>query len=444
MKEKIAMSNQEINQVSLFEKLDRREIKQKEAAKTLGLSVRQVKRKLHNYRLHGTKSLVHQTRGRVSNNKIPQGIIDRAIEIVKEKYYDFGPTLATEKLLENHQMKLSRERLRQEMIKVGLWKPRVRRKPSVHPPRERREHFGALVQLDGSPHDWLENRAPKCNLNVAIDDATSLVRGRFSEVETTQDYFELTEEYFLELGLPLALYVDKHSIFRVNTPTNLDLKKPSKFDQWEGLTQFGRAMSELGVELIFANTAQAKGRVERVNKTLQDRLVKELRLEGISSIEDANEFLPKFLKKFNHQFSKSPKSKIDLHRKLDPKLDLSKILCLKEHRVVSKNLTFQYNNQVFFIETQRSAFTLRKTTVTICERYDGSIMIFDHRNKPLDYRIVKTLPKTKSTNSKTLNHRLDDILIRQARENYQKKNPWESSFEELGENVGFYKPVRAV
>ena len=439
------MSDQEINQIELFEKLFRKEIKQQDAAKTLGLSVRQVKRKLHSYRLYGAKSLTHKSRGKTSNNKIPQEKLDEAINIVKEKYWDFGPTLANEKLDENHKIKLSKERLRQEMIEAGLWKPRKRRRPHVHPPRERREHSGALVQLDGSPHAWFEDRAPECNLNVAIGDATSKVKARFSEVETTQGYFKLIEEYFLEIGLPLAFYVDKHSIFRVNTPTNLDLKKPGKGNnRWEGLTQFGRAMEESDVELIFANTAQAKGRVERVNKTLQDRLVKELRLQNISSIEEANKFLPQFLDKFNKRFSREPKSKVDMHRKLDRRIDLTKILCLKETRVVSKNLTFQYNNQVFFIKTKRSPFTLRKTRVTICERYDGSIMVFDQRNKSLDYRIIKTLPSTKATNSKILNHKLDDILIKAANRNYQKKNPWESSFEELGENVGFYKPAGAV
>lgn len=242
MKEEITMSSQQISQISLFEKLDRREIKQKDVARVLGVSVRQVKRKLHNYRLHGAKSLVHGSKGRESNNKISQEKLDTVINLIRDNYHDFGPTLASEKLLENHQVKLSKERLRQEMIKVGLWEPRVRRKPHVHPPRERREHFGALLQLDGSPHDWFEGRAPKCNLNVAIDDATNIVRARFSQVETTQAYFELLEKYFLELGIPLALYVDKHSIFRVNTPTNLDLKKPSNLNKWEGLTQFGRAM----------------------------------------------------------------------------------------------------------------------------------------------------------------------------------------------------------
>ena len=203
-------------------------------------------------------------------------------------------------------------------------------------------------------------------------------------------------------------------------------------------------MAELGIELIFANSAQAKGRVERVNKTLQDRMVKEMRLQNISSIKEANKFVKNYMKKFNHRFREEPKSKINMHRKLDRRIDLTKILCLKNERVISKNLTFQYNNHIFFIETKRSAFTLRKTTVTVCERYDESIKVFDHRGKLLNHKIVKTLPSTKATNSKTLNHKIDDILIKAAKKNYKKKNSWESSFKELDENIDFYKPVGTV
>ncbi len=203
-----------------------------------------------------------------------------------------------------------------------------------------------MIQLDGSPHDWFEGRAPKCNLNVAVDDATNTFSVKFSKSETTQDYFKLLDEYINQYGLPLAIYADKHSIFRVNTPSNLDLRKPGKHDKYEGLTQFGRACKELGIELIFANTAQAKGRVEKVNFTFQDRLIKEMRLEGISSIADANNFAPKYMKKFNKMFSKPPKSGVDMHKKLNKDIDLSNILCIKEARILSKksNLSIQQYN----------------------------------------------------------------------------------------------------
>ncbi|MBU1886029.1 ISNCY family transposase [Patescibacteria group bacterium] len=440
----IVMSDKEVNQIELFEKLARKEIKQGKVANILGLSVRQIKRKLRKYKLDGAKSLVNKSRGKVSNRKISQERIDKAITLIRDKYWNFGPTLANEKLLEIHKIKLSVEKLRQEMIKAGIWKPRKRRKAHVHQLRERRACFGELIQLDGSPHDWFEGRAPKCNLNVAADDATNTFSVKFSKTETTQDYFKLLEEYIGQYGLPRAIYADKHSIFRVNTPSNLDLKKPSKHDKYERLTQFGRACKELGIELIFANTAQAKGRVEKVNYTFQDRLVKEMRLEGICSIEEANKFVPKYMKIFNKKFSKTPRSTVDMHRKLSKNIDLSSIFCLKETRILSKNLTFQRNNIIFQIKTKRTAFTLRKTQVTILERYDGSIKIFDYRNKPLKYETIKLLPSIKATSSKELNSKLDDILIRETKKNYRKKNPWESSFEELGKNIGFYKPLGAV
>lgn len=443
MKEDITMSKKEVLQIEVFEKLVRKEIKQKTVANLLELSIRQVQRKIHNFKLHGAESLIHKSRGKTSNNKIPQEKLDRAMELIKEKYYDFAPTLASEKLLENHKIKLSVEKLRQEMIEVGIWKPKRKKKAQVHQLRERRACFGELVQLDGSPHDWFEGRAPRCNLNVAIDDATGKSTFKFSQVETTQDYFKLVEKYFLRCGLPIALYVDKHNIFRVNTPTNLDLNKPSK-NESEGLTQFGRAMKELGVALIFANTPQAKGRVEKVNRTLQDRLVKEMRINHITSIEEANQFLPKFINKFNHRFSVKPRSGVDMHRKLDKRIDLTKILCTKETRVISKNLTFQYNNTIFQIKTKRSAYTLRKTTITLCERYDGTIKVFDSRDKLLEYTTIKKLPNTRATNGKLLNHKLDAILVAQAQTNYQKRNPWESNFDELTTDNYYYKPNGAV
>ena len=441
MKENIAMSNAELNQIEVMERLVRKEIKQKKAAQILRLSVRQIRRKLYEYKINGAKSLVHKARGKIGNRVIKQQILDEAINIVKEKYWDFGPTLAHEKLVENHECKLSLTTIRKEMVSVGLWKPNRRRKAHIHQLRERRACFGELVQLDGSPHDWFEGRAPKCNLNVFIDDATGIPVLEFGIVETAQDYFKLAEQYFLEHGLPLAIYTDKHSIFRVNTPTNLDYIKPSKNNQFEGLTQFGRAMKELNIELIFASTAQAKGRVERINQTLQDRLVKEMRLNNISCIVEANNFLPQFTKQFVQKFSVKPRSSVDMHRKLNKNVNLRKILCIKENRVLSKNLTFQYQNTIFQIKTQRSAYTLRKTVVTICERYDGSITVWDNKNKQLEYTTIKQLPNTRETNSKKLNQLVDDILIK---ENYKKRNPWQSDFEELEQPNLFFKPIGAV
>lgn len=441
MKGYLAMSNKEINQVEILEKLVRKEIKQKKAAEILLLSVRQVRRKLGVYKTHGAKSLVHKARGKVGNRKISQDKVNVSMDIIREKYWDFGPTLAHEKLVEDHGCKLSLATIRQEMIRVGIWKPKRRIKAHVHQLRERRACFGELVQLDGSPHDWFEGRAKRCNLNVIIDDATGRPFLDFSVVETTQDYFRLAEKYFTQYGLPLAIYADKHSIFRINTPTNLDYIKPSKSNQYEGLTQFGRACRELNIELIFASTAQAKGRVERINQTLQDRLVKEMRLNNISSIAQAQPFLPKFTKQFVQKFSVQPRSDVNMHRKLDKGINLEKILSVRENRILSKNLTLQYNNTVFQIKTKRSAYTLRKTVVTICERYDGSITIYDNKDNQFEYTTIKKLPSTREINSKQLNQLVDAILTK---ENYKKKNPWESDPADFEQDNLFYKPAGAV
>lgn len=440
----IKMSLKELNQVEIIEKLDRREIKQKKAAEILNLSVRQVKRKLHNYRLHGAKSLIHKGREKSSNHQLDQVVIDKAINIIKEKYWDFGPTLACEKLIENHNIKISREKLRQEMIKVGLWKTKSRKKAQVHQLRERRSCFGELVQIDGSPHAWFEDRGPKCNLNVMIDDSTGIPVLEFSKSETTQAYFSILEKYLKIHGKPMAIYSDKHSIFTINNPLKLDLKKPSKETENDDLTQLSRALKQLDIKLILANTPQAKGRVERINQTLQDRLVKELRLKNISTIEQANQYLPEFTNKFIKRFSFVPKSKVNMHKKLTKNIDLSKILCIETVRILSKNLTFQHNNIIYQINTDKSAYTLRKTSVVIRKRYDKTITIWDHKGNKLDYSIIKKTVCKNIANSKELNQLVDEILVQQAQQDYQKRNPWESDWDELTADNACYKPIGAI
>lgn len=444
MKGDTSMSIKEINQIDIFEKLSRKEIKQKEASDLLKISIRQVKRKLHDYKKEGAKSLIHKGRGKQSNNKITQEKLDQVIKIIKEKYCDFGPTLAHEKLVEQHGFKMGLTTVRKQMIEEGLWKSGTRKKAHVHQLRERRSCFGELVQLDGSPHAWFEDRAPTCNLNVMIDDATGVLVLQFSEAETTQDHFKLAEDYFNRYGLPLALYSDKHSIFKINHKENDDFKKPEKTNKYEGLTQFGRAMAELNIELICANTPQAKGRVERANLTLQDRLVKELRLRNISSIEEGNKYLPEFTKSYINKFSIKPKSNINMHKKLNKNVDLSSILCIKELRTLSKNLTCQYDNIVYQIKPKKSAYSLRKMIVEIRIRHDKKVTIVDNRGNLLDYTVLKKKPKRQVLHSKELNNFVDQLKIKQAQLKHQKKNPWESDPNDLTDNNYFYKPNGAV
>ena len=223
----------------------------------------------------GAAGLISKRRGRPSNNRLPEKTINKARQLLRSRYHDFGPTLAAEKLAIEG-VSLSVETVRQLLIREGLWKAKRVRRAVIHQLRERRARLGELVQIDGSPHDWFEGRAPKCTLLVFVDDATSrLMYLQFVEAETTFNYFAAVRSYLTEFGKPLAFYSDKFGVFRVNIPNALS---------GTGLTQFGRALKELDIELICAHSPQAKGRVERANQTLQDRLTKELRLRGLCTV----------------------------------------------------------------------------------------------------------------------------------------------------------------
>jgi len=266
------------------------------------------------------------------------------------------------------------------MIGTGLWQPRRAHKPVIHPLRERRARLGELVQIDGSPYAWFEERAPACTLLVFIDDATGrLMQLLFTEAESTFSYFEASERHFQRYGKPLAFYSDKLSVFRINLPNALSGR---------GTTQFGRAMEQLGIELLCANSPQAKGRVERVIQTLQDRLVKEMRLCGISSMAEGNAYLPEFITAFNARFAVEARDAQDAHRPLRPSDDLARVLTVQETRVLSKNLTLQYHNMIYQIQTPRPTYALRNARVIICENRYGEIAI-EYKGKPLAYTVYR-------------------------------------------------------
>src|SRR6266545_2010529 len=298
----LSMSAKELSRLEVMQKLSEKRMSQKEAGALLHVSTRQIKRLLKTYRKKGAAGLVSKHRGRKGNNRLAEDVKKRALNLLKTKYQGFGPTLAHEKLVEKEKLKLSDESVRQLMIAEGLWKPRKVKKGVSHQLRERRACFGELVQIDGSPYDWFEGRAEACVLLVFIDDATGkLVQLRFVESESFFSYAGAAEEYFRRCGRPVAFYSDKHGIFRVNLPSAGSL---------DDLTQFGRAMQELDIQIICANTPQAKGRVERVNQTLQDRLVKEMRLRGISCLADGNAYLAEFIEDFNRRFAIEPRSSV--------------------------------------------------------------------------------------------------------------------------------------
>jgi transposase len=399
MDELLTMSKQEITRLEAMQRIKDKRLTQKEAARMLKLSVRQIKRLFKAYKAQGAKGLISARRGKPSNHRMDAQVEQRTLDLLKEKYAGFGPTLAHEKLTEVHGIGISRESVRQLMITEGLWKPKRAKKPPVHQMRERRACFGELVQIDGSDHAWFEERGPKCTLLVYIDDATGqLMELWFVPDETFFAYCEASRHYFERYGKPLAFYSDKHGIFRVNQPRPMGLSS--------GLTQFGRAMQALNIQIICANSPQAKGRIERANQTLQDRLVKELRLRGISNMEDGNAYLPEFLADFNRRFAVQPRSSHNAHRPLLKTENLDLILTYQKTGTLSKNLTVQSHKIIYQIQSDRPNYTLRNAKVTICENTKGDVTIL-YNNKPLSYSIFhKPIRQSEIVDTKTLDRQI--------------------------------------
>ena len=380
----LEMSAKELSRLEVMQQLSRKQMSQQEAGRILDLSTRQVKRLLRAYRAKGAAGLVSKHRGRRGTNRLSEEILKRALDLLKTKYRGFGPTLAHEKLVEREKLKLSDESVRKLMIEEKLWKPRKAKQVETHQLRERRACFGELIQIDGSPHDWFEGRAPACVLLVFIDDATGqLVQLLFVEQESFFSYCQAAEGYFQQSGKPVAFYSDRHGIFRVNVPSR---------DTGEALTQFGRAMQELDIQIICANSPQAKGRVERVIQTLQDRLPKELRLRGISNRAEGNAYLPEFLIHFNQRFAVEPRSTVNAHRPLTAKEDLARILTWQETRTLSKNLTLQFHKTVYQIQTNRPSYALRNAQVTVCVNAQEELTLLYH-GKVLPYSIYNQQAK---------------------------------------------------
>lgn len=401
-KDILSMSKKELTRLEILQKAAAKRLKQREAADILGVSERHLRRLLRAYRLKGAKGLLSRKRGSPSNNRLKPKSKQQAIDLLHSQYHDFGPTLAHEKLSEQHNLNLSVESVRQIMMAEGLWKPRKAQPLSVHPMRARRACMGELVQIDGSPHAWFEDRAPACALLVYIDDASGELKELyFTPSEDTFSYFQATRQYLTRYGRPLAFYSDKNSIFKVNIPQALS---------GSGMTQFGRAMHTLQIEIICAHTPQAKGRVERVISTLQDRLVKELRLQNISTIVDANAFVNEFIQDFNRRFSVQPRSSHNAHRPLLlSEAELNQLFSLQETRTLSKNLTMQYKKVIYQIQTSRPTYALRKAQVTICEQPTGEITIL-YKRKPLDFTIHhKQHKQAEVVSAKSLNHNLDQL-----------------------------------
>ena len=363
----VTMSKKELHRAEIVGLVSQKRMTQTAAAAQLGISVRQVRRLQRAYEDGGTPALASKKRGGRSNRRRSQEVVDAALTLVRERYADFGPTLAAEKLLELHSIRVSVETLRGLMIQDGLWVPHRRRGERIQQPRRRRDCFGELIQIDGCDHHWFEERGERCTLLVFIDDATGrLTQLYFAESESTFSYFNAMRGHLDVHGKPVAFYSDKAGVFRVNVPDPLG---------GDGLTQFGRALSELNIDIICANTPAAKGRVERANLTLQDRLVKELRLRKISDMGAANAFAGEFIDDFNRRFSKTPHSERNAHRCLLDHENLGDICQWREERKVSKQLSINYKRVMYLLEPSEAAKKVKGKRVQVYEDESGQVEI---------------------------------------------------------------------
>lgn len=370
------MSIDEAKRLEVMVRMNKNILTMRRASEELGLSLRQMKRVRKRYLTAGEMGLISKKRGKKSNRKISENTRMRVIDLLTTTYQNFGPTLASEKLEERDNITLSAETLRKWMVELGVHRPKRRKVGKVYQRRTRRSRFGELLQGDGSPHAWFDNRGEKCNLIQFVDDATGHTTvAKFVHAETTEGYLMILREHLERHGKPLAIYVDKHGIFRVNRE---EIKKGT------GITRFGQVLKDLGIELICANSPQAKGRVERRNGVFQDRLIKEMRLRGISTMEEGNKFLPQFLEQFNGRFGVNPASPEDAHRLLNSHENLKRIFGRHETRILSKDLTFQYQGTLYLIDTT-TPNRLKHASVAIVHMKDEPMRV-EYKGVELRYK----------------------------------------------------------
>lgn len=383
------MSAKEVDRLAVINKLIDKQIDGTEAACKMRLTTRHVRRLKQRVITYGPKGLLHKGRGRTSNRRIKDALAEKILILLRSTYSGFGPTLAAEKLAENHHMKVSDETLRTMMTVHKLWKPKPRRKNKQYRIwRPRREHYGSMQQYDGCYHLWFEDRAPECCLLLSVDDATGRITGaRFDNHEGVIPTFTFWKGYIEHKGKPVAIYLDKFSTYKVNHPAAQDNK--------ELITQFERVCKTLGIELITAHSPEAKGRVERMFKTLQDRLVKELRLRNISDIEEANAFLgEEYIPAFNARFAVVPAKRADLHRPLTEvdRQHLPSTFSVHSTRTVMNDFTIRFKNQYFQLNQKQLVTVCRKDRVLIEERLDDTIVL-KLRDKELSYALLPKRPE---------------------------------------------------
>lgn len=365
----ISMTEKELSRHNVIKNLIAGAINGTDAAKQLSLSVRQTKRLKARVVKHGASGLVHRNRGQQSNRRLDETIIKTAKKFLKEKYYDFGPTFASEKLDENHNIKINKETLRGLMSDMGLWQPKLRKQPkNKHFWRARKDNFGEMQQFDGSYHIWFGDE--EACLLLSVDDATGKITyGRFDYNESTMAVFDFWRRYLEQNGLPLSIYLDKFSTYKVNHKNAVDNK--------DLITQFKRATNQLGINLITAHSPEAKGRIEKMFKTLQDRLVKEFRLAGITAIDEANKFLQKYIPKFNAQFAVIPARRKDLHKALSQKTKekIPQIFSIQNGRKVNNDYTIMFKNYFYQLNDVQPTTVYKKDAVIVEEHLNGNLKI---------------------------------------------------------------------
>lgn len=380
----LLMSAKERCRKSVFDEVQRGRLTLSEASKKLGLGYRQCRRSYRRFREEGDAGLVHRSRGRPSNRRLPQKLRERAVKRYRERYEGFGPTLAAEKLAQEG-LVLDHETLRRLLMKEGLWsKRRKRRKHRQR--RERKHHFGELLQLDGSHHAWFGNDHPRSCLMDVVDDATGRRLALLAPEETTEAAMQLVWQWIERYGIPKAIYVDKKTVY-------LPLREPTVEEQLadvEPQTAFGAACAKLGIELIPAHSPQAKGRIERTHGVYQDRFVKELALRGITTLDTANKLLHNgFTEQLNTKFAQEPASALDFHRPLPKRLDLADVFCFEELRTVQNDWTVRYQNRYYQILEENRPLPKPKDKVLVRTGLDASVhLVF--RDKPLSFRLIST------------------------------------------------------
>ncbi len=381
-KDIIMIRQKELKRLHVIHRVLNEEITQAEASEILSLSERQIRRIVKRIGQEGDIGIVHKSRGKESNRKLPKKLTERVVYLYQQKYQGFGPTLFSEKLAELEDIHISDETARKWLIEAGQWE-KGRKKRQHRQWRQRKEHYGEMVQMDGSHHDWFEGRGPECVLMAYIDDATNRVYCRFYEYEGTIPAMDSFKRYIRKYAIPMSIYFDRHTTYKSTAEPTIE----EEINGEEPLSEFGRALEELGVKRIYAYSPQAKGRIERLFKTLQDRLIKEMRLMGIKSVKEANKFLKTYLPKYNKKFSLKAHKPEDLHMPVPEGIDLNTILCIKTERAVRNDNTITYKRELYQIEE-----VMAGKRVTVTERIDGRMRIL-YQDRSLKFRQIDIRPE---------------------------------------------------